>query len=35
MAQINGLIQLLDRIEDNIAQPQIIYTTGKNMAVLR
>ena len=35
MAQINGLIQLLDSKEDNIAQPQIIYTTEENTAVLR
>ena len=35
MTQINGLMQLLNSIEDNIEQLQITYTTGKNTAVLR
>ena len=35
MEQINGLLKLLDTIEDNIAQLQITYTTGENTAVFR
>ena len=34
MVQINGLMQLLDSVEDNIEQLQITYTTGENTAVL-
>ena len=35
MEQINGLLKLLNTIEDNIEQLQITYTTGENTAVLR
>ena len=35
MVQINGLMQLLNSIEDNIKQLQITYTTDKNTVVLR